>query len=136
MFFYLWPAIVFHGIRDGVAGKLRKLFMPFFTQWKSSRTKRKRDTTLKGWLDLKNENEPFQKFSKVVNLVFCLNHRFECLMAICYSIQGGLLDFNSRSSYLWYQWWWRFLFKCNWKRHNSSLPYPTRRKSYTWTTFW
>ena len=47
MFLYLWPAIVFHGIRDKVAGKLRKLFRPFFTQWQSSRTKRKRDIVLK-----------------------------------------------------------------------------------------
>ena len=52
MFLYLWPAIVFHGIKDKVAGKLQKLSRPFFTQWQSSRTKRKRNTVLKGWSEI------------------------------------------------------------------------------------
>ena len=50
MFLYLWPAIVFYGIKDKVVWKLQKLFRPFFTQWQSSRTKRKRNTLLTGWL--------------------------------------------------------------------------------------
>ena len=51
MFLYLWPAIVFYGIKDKVVRKVQKLFKPFFTQWQSSRTKRKREIVLQGLLE-------------------------------------------------------------------------------------
>ncbi|XP_028398499.1 reticulophagy regulator 3-like [Dendronephthya gigantea] len=62
MFLYLWPAVVFYGIKDKVLGKFIKLFTPFFTQWQSSRTKRKRDTHLKDhqkFSDVSDDEEDF-----------------------------------------------------------------------------
>lgn len=52
MFLYLWPAIVFYGVKDKLVGKIRKLFNPFLKQWQSSRTKRKRNAVLSGWSKL------------------------------------------------------------------------------------
>ncbi|XP_046846612.1 uncharacterized protein LOC124440298 [Xenia sp. Carnegie-2017] len=45
-FLYLWPAIVFYGVKDKVLHKARKLLQPLFTQWENSRTKRKRNVQL------------------------------------------------------------------------------------------
>lgn len=47
-FLYLWPAIVFYGVKDKVLHKARKLLQPLFTQWENSRTKRKRNVQLEG----------------------------------------------------------------------------------------
>lgn len=62
MLIFLWPSIVFYGIKDKITGKILKLFKPFLTQWHHSQTKRKRNVILEDhrkYSDLSDDDEDF-----------------------------------------------------------------------------